>query len=432
MTSPVIKQSRSVPVVVIGAGHAGLSMSACLTQRGINHVVLERGEVANAWRTQRWDSLRLLTPNWQLQLPDYRYQGKNPDGYMGMSELTQHLEAYAQAINAPVQTHTTVESLRRSQAGYKLKTNQGSWDCESVVLANGICNQASIPAIASMLPDSIESINPLQYKNPDQLHPGGVLVVGGSATGLQLAEEIQASGRQVTLSVGEHVRMPRLYRGRDIQWWLDKAGYLDQHIDSEDEPARARRLPSPQLIGTAEKRTLDINELQDKGVSIVGRLADIRHSTALFSGSLRNCCALADLKLNRLLEQLDHWAKDTGIERSLDAIERFAPTTLQQKPKLTMNLEQCDINSVVWATGFRPDYSWLHLPVLDRKGKLIHEQGMVGDHTSNTPGVYAMGLSYMRKRKSSTIYGAKDDATHLANAIHAYLKSNEQTFAVAC
>lgn len=432
MNSPVIKHSGFVSVVVIGAGHAGLAISACLTERSIEHVVLERGEVANSWRTQRWDSLKLLTPSWQCQLPGFKYQGANPNGYMGMRELTQHLDAYAQTIKAPVHTHTNVLSLSRTHSGYKVETNRGRWHCKSVVLASGICNRAAIPAMANQLPDSVQSIDPLQYKNPEQLPSGNVLVVGGSATGLQLAEEIHASGRKVTLSVGEHVRMPRMYRGKDIQWWMDQAGYLDQSIESEAEPNRARRLPSPQLIGSTAQRTLDLNMLQAKGISITGRLAGVRDNTALFSGALRNCCALADLKLNRLLEQLDKWAKEAGIDASIEASERFAPTKVPGKPILNLDFEKRGINTVLWATGFRPDYSWLQLPVLDRKGKLIHEQGIVGNETSNTPGVYAMGLSYMRKRKSGTIFGAADDAQHLANNIHEFLIASEQPLEVAC
>ncbi len=432
MNTPVTKYSGSVAVVVIGAGHAGLAISACLSERSIHHVVLERGQVANAWRTQRWDSLSLLTPSWQVELPGYSYQGNDPDGYMGIPELTQHLEAYAQAVAAPVHTNTNVESLKRTHNGYRVVTNKGEWHCKSVVLASGICNQAAIPALAKKLPDTIQSVNPLQYKNPDQLQEGGVLVVGGSATGLQLAEELQATGRQVTLAVGEHVRMPRLYRGKDIQWWMDRAGYLNQSIESEAEPNRARRLPSPQLIGSACKRTLDLNVLQSKGVSIAGRLADIRDSKALFSGSLRNCCALADLKLNRMLDSLDQWATESGIESSIEAAERFAPTSVPDNPPLSVDLNQQGIKTVLWATGFRPDYSWLDLPVLDAKGKLKHQQGVVGTETSNTPGLYAMGLSYMRKRKSSTIYGAADDARHLAQKIEIHLNSTNQPLLAAC
>jgi putative flavoprotein involved in K+ transport len=425
MGNPVTHQSGSVAVVVIGAGHAGLAISSCLTARAIDHVVLERGQIGNAWTTQRWDSLRLLTPNWQAQLPGYHYQTNDADGYMTMSELSAYLKDYAQAVAAPVFTHTTVKSVTQDSQGYCVQTNRGVWRCTSVVLASGICNQSAIPALAKKLPLNVKSLSPLDYKNPSQLAHGGVLVVGGSATGLQLAEELHRSGRKVTLAVGEHVRMPRVYRGRDIQWWLDQAGYLDQLIETESEPTRAQRLPSPQLIGSASKRTLDLNKLQEQGISVVGRLVGVRENTVQFSGGLRNCCALADLKLNRLLDRLDQWAKEAGKESCVGASERYNSTHIPTRPTLSLDLEQQAIETVVWATGFKPDYSWLKLPVLDRKGKLNHQQGVVGDTDSNTPGLYAMGLSYMRKRKSSFIYGAADDAQHIAAHVDRYLKAVE-------
>lgn len=399
-------QSGSVTTVVIGAGHAGLAISHCLTQRSIEHVLLERGEVANAWRTERWDSLRLLTPNWQSTLPGYRYEGSDPNGFMTMNDVTTFIDQYSRSISAPVITATTVTSVTKTDRGYRVQTNRGVWTCQCVVLASGICNTSSIPTVAQQLPKTVHSVTPLSYRNPDQLAPGGVLVVGASATGLQLAQEIQRSGRDVVLSAGEHVRMPRTYRGHDIQWWMQHAGLLDQRIEHEADINRARRLPSPQLIGTPERRSLDLNELQSEGVTVTGRLAGISQGNAQFSGSLQNCCALADLKLNRLLDRFDQWSTDAGMDEQLEPCERFAPTRSAKRSPLTLDLNSGRINTVLWATGFRPDYSWLHLPVLDNKGKLIHDRGIVGSSHAQTPGLYAMGLSYMRRRKSSFICGA--------------------------
>src|SRR5690606_36370349 len=205
--------------VVIGAGHAGLAMSHCLSARSIDHVVHERGEVANSWKTERWDSLRLLTPNWQSRLPGYRYEGNDPDGYRTMPETIRFLERYAETCGAPVRTHTTVTSVRAGGDGYRIATDQGEWECRTVVVATGACSIPSVPAFAAALPSSIRRLTPQQYRNPGQIPDGGVLVVGASATGTQIAEELQLSGRPVTLAVGEHIRAPRLYRGRDIEWW---------------------------------------------------------------------------------------------------------------------------------------------------------------------------------------------------------------------
>jgi putative flavoprotein involved in K+ transport len=264
-----------VDVVVIGAGHSGLAMSHVLSQRGIEHVVLERGKVANSWRTERWDSLRLLTPNWMSRLPGWRYEGADPYGYMNVREVVDFISAYAMRASAPVVTQARVVSVEPDHDGYRVATSRGDWLSRAVVLATGAFNTPVVPGIAEGMPAGVEQLSAQTYRNPEQLTDGGVLVVGASATGLQLAQEIQRSGRPVTLAVGEHVRMPRVYRGRDIQWWMLASGLLDQRIEEEDEPERARRVPSPQLVGTLDRASLDINVLRRQGVEVVGRLAGI-------------------------------------------------------------------------------------------------------------------------------------------------------------
>jgi putative flavoprotein involved in K+ transport len=312
--------------VVIGAGHAGLAMSHRLTSRSIDHVVLERGEVANSWKTERWDSLRLLTPNWQSRLPGYTYEGPDPDGFRTMPETIAFIESYADRVKAPVKTHTPVTSVTFADGGYRVLTPQGEWICRAVVVASGACNIPRIPALAAALPPGIETLTPMEYRNPRQLGDGGVLVVGASATGTQLAEELQLSGRPVTLAVGEHIRAPRLYRGRDIKWWMDAAGVMDDRHDEQDDIARARGVPSLQLAGTTDRRSVDLNRLTDLGVRLVGRLAGIQNGRAQFSGSLRNQCELADLKMNRLLDRIDEWATQSGLDNGGAPPHRFEPT----------------------------------------------------------------------------------------------------------
>ena len=399
-----------VTAIIIGAGQCGLAMSRHLAQRSIDHVILERGKVANSWRTQRWDSLRLLTPNWQSRLPGYEYIGDNPDGYMTMSEVISRLSDYACMIEAPVHTDCDVMSVRPHDDGYQVRTTQGDWHCRFLVLASGACNVASVPAIAQELPPAITSLAVTDYRKPQQLDPGGVLVVGASATGVQLAREIQAAGHQVTLAVGEHVRLPRLYRGKDIQWWLEETGVLGLPHTQVDDLNRARRVPSPQLVGSPSKSTLDINTLIKAGVTITGRVAGLRGDKILFSGSLGNMAALADLKLNRLLDMIDDWVIDNGLSAQVGPMERFAQTEVPQDPKTELDLASGAIKTVLWATGYKPDYSWLKVPVLDRKGRLRHHGGIV-----DAPGLYAMGLPYMRARKSTLIDGAGDDARFLAD-----------------
>jgi len=406
---------RSIDVVIIGAGHAGLAMSACLAARAIDHVVLERGEVANAWRTERWDSLRLLTPNWQSRLPGYRYQGDDPDGYRTMDETVAYIERYAQRIGAPVRTGTRVESVRACGGGYRVVTDQGEWRCRAVVIATGACGVASVPALAAQVPARVRTVTTLEYRNPDGVEDGGVLVVGASASGVQIAEELARAGREVTLAVGGHVRMPRVYRGFDIQWWLDRLGVLDERFDEVDDLERVRHVPSAQLIGSGERRTLDLNTLSVMGVRLAGRLAAIRDGRALFSGGLRNHCTLADLKMERLLASIDRWVADNGLDDLLEPPLRFEPTRVDAPP-LGVDLRSERIRTIVWATGYRPDHSWLEVPVLDRRGRIRHHGGVV-----EAPGLYVLALPFLRRRKSTLIDGAGDDARDLAAHLAAYL-----------
>ena len=379
-------------------------------------MVLERGEVANSWRRERWDSLRLLTPNWQSRLPGYGYEGADPDGFMTMREVVEFVSRFAVVASAPVRTHITVTSVRQTDAGYHVNTEDGEFRCRCVVLASGACNLPNVPAVSQAVPASIECFTALDYRNPQQLPDGGVLIVGASATGVQLADEINRSGRHVTLSVGEHVRLPRTYRGRDVLWWMDASGVWNQRYDEIDDLTRARRLPSPQLIGTPERTTLDLNALSAAGVEIVGRLAAVRDGRALFSGGLRNHFALADLKMERLLDTFDDWARNHGRDPEVGPTERFEPTRVPASSRLDLDLRSGRIRSIIWATGFRPDYSWLDVPVVDHKGHLRHDGGVV-----DAPGLYAIGLPVLRRRKSTFIHGAEDDARDLIDHLARYL-----------
>ena len=371
--------------------------------------------MANSWRRERWESLRLLTPNWQSRLPGFRYDGPDPDGYMTMREVIDFISRYAADSRAPVRTGTTVTSVRPTGGGYHVTTSHGELRCRTLVLASGACNLPSVPALRSAVPAGVRNVTPFDYRTPDALPEGGVLVVGASATGVQLADEIRRSGRPVTLSVGEHVRLPRLYRGRDVLWWMDASGLWNQRYDEIDDITRARGLPSPQLVGTPDRATLDLNALTAIGVELVGRLSAIRDGRALFSGGLRNQFALADLKMERLLDTFDEWARQHGPDE-VAAPERFEPTRAPASSRLSIDLTRGEIRAIVWATGFRPDYRWLEVPVLDEKGHLRHDGGVV-----DAPGLYALGLPVLRRRKSSFIHGAADDARDIVDHLATYL-----------
>jgi putative flavoprotein involved in K+ transport len=332
---------------------------------------------------------------------------------MTMPEVVEFIAGYATVSDAPVRTNTTVTSVTRVGDGYRVVTTEGEISCRCVVLASGGYNTPRVPPVSASLPPSVEQITPFDFRDPSRLPDGGVLVVGASATGAQLAEEIHRSGRPVTLAVGEHVRLPRRYRGRDVLWWMDRSGVWNERYDEIDDLTRARRLPSPQLVG-ASGTTLDLNALTAIGVELVGRVSAARDGWALFSGGLRNMFALADLKLNRLLETFDGWALD---REDLGEPERFGPTRAPESSRVRIDLGSGEIRTILWATGFRPDYSWLHVPVVDAKGNVRHDGGVVVD----SPGMVVLGLPVLRRRKSSFIHGAEDDARDLVDHLAGYL-----------
>ena len=364
-------------VLVVGASATGLQLAEEIGRSG-RHVTLSVGEHVRLPRTYRGRDVL-----WWCSAPGFLDSG---------------LTVFASTLPRPAR--------RGRRVLY----------CRCLVLASGACNVPNVPTLRTGVPASIECFTPMEYRRPDQLPDGGVLVVGASATGLQLAEEIGRSGRHVTLSVGEHVRLPRTYRGRDVLWWMDASGVWDERYDQIDDLTRARRLPSPQLVGTPERTTLDLNVLTSAGVELVGRWAAVRDGKALFSGGLRNQFALADLKMERLLDTFDAWARENGRDRDLGPLERFDATRVPESSRLDLDLTSGEIGAIVWATGFRPDYSWLDVPVLDRKGHLRHDGGVV-----DAPGLYALGLPVLRRRKSSFIYGAEVDARDLIQHLTDYL-----------
>jgi putative flavoprotein involved in K+ transport len=406
-----------LPVVVVGAGHCGLAMSHHLAARSIDHVVLERGEVGNSWRTERWDSLRLLTPNWLTRLPGHAYDGPDPDGYMTAAEVAGFIQGYADASEAPVRTNTTVESVAAAaDGGYHVRTDDGEWLADAVVVASGACNLAKVPAVAESLPAGITSMSTMDYRNPEQLPEGGVLVVGAAASGIQIADELISAGRQVTVSTGEHVRMPRRYRGADVMWWMESAGVLDQRYDEVDDIVRVRHVASMQLTGSDDGRTLDLNRLISRGARLVGRLEAVHSGRILmFAGSLPNVCALADLKLRRLLEGFDAWAEEAGIDVP-EPPERYPATAVPSPPEIEIDLGRGEIRTILWATGYKADLSWLEVPVLNTRGRLVHDGGL-----TRFPGLYLMGMPFLRRRKSTLIDGARADAADLIGPLAEHL-----------
>lgn len=398
---------KRTDVVVIGGGQAGLAMSRCLVDEAVEHVVLERGRVGERWRSERWDSLRLLTPRWQARLPGFSYAGPDPDGFMTRSEVIAYLEAYARSFAAPVESGVTVTAVERDGDGLRVVTDRGAWNASAVVVATGHCDRPAVPALAAGLPDDVVQVVPTRYRSASRLPSGGALVVGASATGLQLAAELHRSGRPVTLAVGRHVRLPRTYRGRDVMWWLDRSGILAAAGEDVAHLEAARRQPSLQLVGSPERRTLDLGVLQDMGVRLVGRVVSAEGDRVTFADDLASSLAEADARLARLLHRLDAHIASTGED--VPAPEPLRAIRPSQAPR-SIDLRAAGIRTVLWATGYRRSYSWLKLPVLDERGELRHEGGVTAE-----PGLYVLGLQFLRRRNSSWLDGVGDDARALAD-----------------
>lgn len=396
--------------LIIGAGHAGLAMSRALTQRSVDHIILDRGQAGQAWRTERWDALRMLTPNWANGLPGAPYTGTDPDGYMTGAAFAQSLEAYAKKIAAPLRQGVTVTRLRHHATEFRVETDTGFFTAETVVNATGATTRAKVPALAAEIPKRILQVTPQSYRNPGDLPDGDVLIVGASASGVQLAREIQHSGRQVTLAVGSHVRLPRAYRGRNIEHWLDVTGIYEEPAETIEDLPRARRLPSAQLFSGGP---VDLNALQKIGVEVTGRLAAIRNGKALFSGNLSNLATSADLKMNRTLDRIDAWIAAHDATGAIAVPDRPEPTSVPRLSRLSLDLETGATRSVLWATGYTPDHSWMDLPVFDQRARLLHDKGVCP-----VPGLFMLGLPVLRRRRSHHISGAAADTDELSSILH--------------
>ncbi len=402
----------STDAVVIGAGHAGLAMSRCLVDRDVRHVVLDRGCVGERWRTARWDSFRLLTPNWLSRLPGWQYTGPDPDGFMSAGEFAGYLCDYARSFDAPVRPHTLVTRVERAGSCFAVHIDGAVWTARSVVLATGYHSRAKVPQLATGLAPDVAQLTPAGYRSPSSLPDGGVMVVGCSASGVQIAYELARVGRQVVLAAGGHTRLPRRYRGRDILWWLDRIGSLDRTIDQLPDPARARTEPSLQLASTADRRGLDLDVLRRAGVRLVGRLRALDGTTAEFADDLRDTVGAARQRLDRLLAEIDAYA--AAVPGTALAPPDPPPAITVPASPSTMDLRRAGVSAVVWATGYRPWYPWLKVPVLDADGRIRHRRGV-----TEVPGLYAIGLRFQYRRNSTFVDGARHDAAYLADEITA-------------
>jgi putative flavoprotein involved in K+ transport len=412
-----------IDVVVIGGGQAGLSTSYWLTQHGRHHVVLEQDQIAASWRSQRWDSFCLVTPNWTVQLPGFAYQGADPDGFMGRAEIVAHLDAYARAFNPPVRTGIRVTSLeQRTAGGFVLGCGATVLKARNVVVATGSYRLPKVPDMAGQLPDELLQLHSSEYRDPGQLPNGAVLVVGSGQSGAQIAEELFEAGRQVFLSVSSCPRVPRQYRGKDALWWGVTSRLMDRTVDSLKSPAE-RFACHPHVSGKRGGHDINLRNLALDGVVLLGRIQSAQGRKLRVAPDLRENLRKADEFAENILTQLDQAVSKLGMPLPEDTNPRgIGPEVPHETdPILEVDLYASGMRSIVWATGYRSDFGWIRAPVFDASGYPVQRRGV-----TSVRGLYFVGLEWMFTQKSGLLLGVGDDAAHIASVIAGDVTSESQ------
>lgn len=406
---------EEVDTLVIGAGQAGLAMSYHLSNAGTDHLVLEKNEILNSWRNKRWDSFTLVTPNKQLQLPGMEYQGERPDGFLTRKELLSYLDDYVQLVDPPVREGVEVTAVKLDEAGdgFLVQTDQGSYHAERVVVAAGTFQEASIPSFAADISPEVAQIHASEYRNPEQLPTGGVLVVGAGQSGCQIAEELHATGREVYLSTSRVRRLPRRYRGRDSMDWMVDVGIFDQTIDQLDSPAD-RFAPNPRISGAAGGHSLNLHEFAERGIHLLGHLENAAGTKLEFADDLHDNLRAADEFAEQFKEGVDKYIRARGFDAPTDD-KKSSRAGYDLPHRRELDLKAQDISTVLWATGFKFDFSWIEFPIFDEFGYPIQERGV-----TEVPGLYFLGLHWLHTIKSGLLFGVGDDAAHIAEHIAAH------------
>lgn len=401
-------------VIVIGGGQAGLSMSYCLKQRGIEHIVFEKNRLAESWRSKRWDTFCLVTPNWQCQLPGFPYAGPDPNGFMVRDEIVGYIEAYARSFHPPLREGVSVQRLRRDRSGmYEVTTDIGTYTSEHVVIATGGYQEATMPALAQKLSPQVTQIHSSDYKNSESCPPGEILVVGSGQSGCQIAEDLHLAGRKVHLCVGGAPRTARRYRGKDVVDWLHEMGYYDKPIDEHPNKDRVRAKSNHYVTGRGGGRDIDLRKFATEGMRLYGRLKDVRGYVLKFADDLKQNLDQADAVSESIKTTIDKYIEAQGIDAPGE--DRYQPVWEPQNAVLEMDHYVAGITSVVWCVGYHADYRWIELPIFDGRGYPGHERGVI----PTLPGVYFLGLPWQYTWGSGRFSGVARDAEYLANAIEA-------------
>jgi putative flavoprotein involved in K+ transport len=402
--------SEEIEVLVVGAGQAGVAMSEHLASRGIRHLVLERHRIAERWRSERWDSLVTNGPVWHDRFPGLEFPDVGPDDFASKEQVADYFVAYAEKYELPIRTGVEVISVRRhaGRPGFRVETSEGSIDARYVVAATGAFQHPVMPALVPS-DSGFTQLHSSSYKNPRQLADGAVLVVGAGSSGVQIADELQKSGRQVYLSVGPHDRPPRSYRGRDFVWWLGVLNKWDAAT-----PAAGAEHVTIAVSGAAGGHTVDFRSLAASGIRLVGRTRSFADGTLYFADDLARNVANGDANYLSLLDEADAYVERNGLAlpEEPEARELAPDPDALIHPRLELGLAEAGVTSIIWATGFAGDYGWLQVDAFGENGRPSHQRGVASE-----PGVYFLGLPWQSRRGSSFIWGVWHDANYLADQI---------------
>ncbi len=398
-------------VVVIGGGQAGLSMSYCLQQRGIDHVVLEKNRVGHEWREHRWDSFCLVTPNWQCRLPGFPYNGPDPHGFMLKDEIVRYLEDYVRFFQPPLHESVAATSLRpRAKGGFDVATTAGDCFAEQVVVATGGYHTPRIPRLGDRLPESLTQLHSSQYRNPGALAPGEVLVIGTGQSGCQIAEDLHLAGRRVHLAVGGAPRTARRYRGRDVVDWLEDMGYYSLPVHEHPLKERVRAKANHYVTGRDGGRDIDLRQRAREGMRLYGRLVGVRGSHLELAGDLRQNLDQADAVAESIKTSIDKFITERGVDAPTEA--RYRPVWEPAGETPSLDLASTAITTVIWCTGFHSDYRWIEVPIFDGRGYPVHFRGVTA-----VSGLYFLGLPWLYTWGSGRFSGVAVDADYLGDRV---------------
>jgi len=406
--------THHLPVAIVGGGQAGLAISHGLTGKAIDHLIFEKHRIGHAWRNQRWDSFCLVTPNWQCTLPGFPYAGDDPDGFMLRDEIVAYIEAYARQFNPPVREGVGVNRLGQQRDGtFTLATDNGDYTADQVVVATGGYHRPKIPAMAQRLPVSIQQIHSSEYKHPDRLPPGEVLVVGSGQSGCQIAEDLHLAGRRVHLCVGSAPRSPRRYRGRDVVAWLDDMGYYDLSVDEHPQGESVRHKTNHYLTGRDGGREIDLRQFALEGMALYGRLLSCDGETLTFKDDLAANLDQADAVADSIKRTIDGYIEKAGIDAPTEA--PHSPPWHPTDPVRSLDCAAAHITTVIWCLGFDTDFSWVDIPVFNGEGYPAHHRGV-----TTVPGLYFVGLPWLYTWGSGRFSGIARDAAYLIEQIVAH------------